>query len=987
MENINQIKSNVAQSLSQFEELTWLRHQQSDSGIGQHALAFRLTGKVVIARLAAALENVYQNLIVLNTHYQFNDEDGLVKTVTSSDQAKITIHYATNEQQALHSILSVQATPFELDSQGAIQFQIYVLPQGEVVVGAIVHSILQNQVSWKQVLSAVSALYNQQSISDYDPMKIFPNLNLTQVESIEIIPCHLAGLQQSSALDQQVLHINVNDTDQPAHPKGTANKFTVYLNLDHLTKFSSSKTDKSAVLVAVAGFFAKQISTLCGQPLVRISVPADLEQRVFELNGTMIESSLVDLVIDCSSSDISCLIAQIEQSLEVSHESEVSETSPHLLVSWLADPSMHLCLDGIKVDRLALPPIHPKFEMALAIGINCKGEGVLELVTSANLSKFAGGLILENLTKVLGGQAQTSIDSVEVALNLPLDECVKLQSNTTLLVQSQTVINERILAEFRSALAVPNMTENDDFFDMGGHSLIATRVIGRLLNQYNIEIHINDLFSYSTVKELAEHAVISREHGNEKEASPIVVTEQSEFPLSLAQNSLWKAKQKYAEFGLHHIFNLPFALRFVNEVNEKALGEAFHDILIRHSGLRTQFGVHNDVPFQRVVSESTLDSYKWFWTSEETEVEPFKIALKRESGYGFDLESELPLRLRFFRDSDSGIQYMSMLFHHIVLDEWSVNIMMEELNHAYRSRVMGKGPIWKFKPLPFHEHALKQSNSGMNQQHQDFWKKHLHDAKWSDPIFDAEHPLSERNSEDQNQGGWVEFKLDKSVSDGLYQLAKNHNASLFNVVYAGIVTSLALLGAPSNMVVGTPAAGRLDAEFFDTVGYFTTMVVHMTRIKENLTVSQLIEQVKNTINGSMPYTDIPIDLIEEALLGEGHEKENHIFEVFIQLHAKNKLNGFLDNGDGSQVEFQQVDPDKSDGGLGLQFEIMEEKIAGEPRIRVLMSYLSKHYSPTQVELLRSTTNEIFNRFSVLTHDDLSLTALKEQLALNNEFIV
>ncbi|MFD2015925.1 condensation domain-containing protein [Vibrio olivae] len=120
----------------------------------------------------------------------------------------------------------------------------------------------------------------------------------------------------------------------------------------------------------------------------------------------------------------------------------------------------------------------------------------------------------------------------------------------------------------------------------------------------------------------------------------------------------------------------------------------------------------------------------------------------------------------------------------------------------------------------------------------------------------------------------------------MYQLAKCRSASLFNVMYAGIITALRLLGAPQNLVVGTPASGRLDAEFFDTVGYFTTMVVHMNRVEESLSVVDIIEQVKQTINGSMPYTDIPIDLIEEALLAPGEERENHIFEVFIQLHAK-----------------------------------------------------------------------------------------------------
>lgn len=120
----------------------------------------------------------------------------------------------------------------------------------------------------------------------------------------------------------------------------------------------------------------------------------------------------------------------------------------------------------------------------------------------------------------------------------------------------------------------------------------------------------------------------------------------------------------------------------------------------------------------------------------------------------------------------------------------------------------------------------------------------------------------------------------------LYQLAKARHASLFNVMYAAISASVHCLGAPEKLLVGTPASGRLDAEFFDTVGYFTTMGVQLVDFTKVQTVWQLIEQVKNSINQSMPYTDIPIDLIEEGLKGVEHETEGHMFEVFIQLHAK-----------------------------------------------------------------------------------------------------
>lgn len=141
--------------------------------------------------------------------------------------------------------------------------------------------------------------------------------------------------------------------------------------------------------------------------------------------------------------------------------------------------------------------------------------------------------------------------------------------------------------------------------------------------------------------------------------------------------------------------------------------------------------------------------------------------------------------------------------------------------------------------------------------------------------------------------------MERAVADGLYRLAREQGASLFNVAYAGIAAALHALGAPDDLVIGTSASGRNDARFFDTIGYFTTVVAHRLRFSAGMTLAALIEQVKNNINHSMPYTDVPIDLVEEALPDGDSPDGRHIFEVFIQLHAKNKLNGCFTLHDGA----------------------------------------------------------------------------------------
>lgn len=83
--------------------------------------------------------------------------------------------------------------------------------------------------------------------------------------------------------------------------------------------------------------------------------------------------------------------------------------------------------------------------------------------------------------------------------------------------------------------------------------------------------------------------------------------------------------------------------------------------------------------------------------------------------------------------------------------------------------------------------------------------------------------------------------------------------------------------------------------------------------------------------------------------------------------------------EGHAIRFQQVDPDKSESGLGLQFEILEERIEQEQTLRVMMSYMSKHYSPAQVSLLTKVTSGMFERFADCIAQDIALPTLKKQV--------
>ncbi|WP_017349749.1 condensation domain-containing protein [Pantoea sp. A4] len=532
-------------------------------------------------------------------------------------------------------------------------------------------------------------------------------------------------------------------------------------------------------------------------------------------------------------------------------------------------------------------------------------------------------------------------------------------------------ISALILAEFRSALNAPEMCAGDDFFDHGGHSLVATRVIGRLLSEHQLAVNINDLFNHPSADALS--ACAKPLNADQSRNAATAEIHQVDAPLSLAQASLWKV---YEAFDHDDIFNLPFAIRFLDAVDEDALRQAFIDVMVRHSVLRSLFIPGPDGVRQQVVAEAALSDYQWFGYSDRAPAGEWEAVLAQVSDYQFDLTRELPLRATFLRDHQNGQQILSLLFHHVVLDEWSLNLLMEELGQAYGYRAAGQQPAWTHQPPPFQRFAQQQHSSGLQQAHLDYWLQHLRGAPVGQPIFGSDQVNSMSQPSDADvTPGWVEFTVPEQVANGLYALARRNHASRFNAIYSGITSALHLLGAPADMLVGTSTSGRNDASYFDTIGYFTTVVAHRIRFGEALTVDGLVNQVRDTINDSLPYSDVPIDLVEEALFGADSDRKNHMFEVFIQIHTRILLNGEFPLQDGGSLAYRQVEPDKPGALLGLQFEVLEEQIDGIDNLRVQMTYRTDHYTTDQAEKIAATVQRVFAAFAAEENHAVALQAL------------
>ncbi|MFJ9447810.1 amino acid adenylation domain-containing protein [Kitasatospora sp. NPDC101235] len=426
-------------------------------------------------------------------------------------------------------------------------------------------------------------------------------------------------------------------------------------------------------------------------------------------------------------------------------------------------------------------------------------------------------------------------------------------------------------------LGLPAVGAGDNFFDLGGHSLFAAKLISRIRAELGIELAIGALFENPTVTGIA---------GLLDDADSAVPALRPEprperVPLSFAQSRLWFLNQVE---GLSATYNVPLAIRLSGPLDRLALDRALGDLLARHESLRTLFPQTAGVPHQLIrpagdcaIATTLVDCRP------EEQPERIRVALAQ----GFALETELPLRAHLFRTGAEEYTLLVVL-HHIVADGWSVTPFTADLATAYAARCEGHAPAWP-APLPvqYADYGLWQRrvlgderapDSRMAQQLA-YWSEQL--AGLPEELAlpaDRPRPLAAGYG-----GGTVGGRMDAALHARLLRLGRERGATLFMVLQAGLAALLTRLGAGEDIPLGTPVAGRGDEALDDLVGCFVNTLVLRTDTSGSPTFHQLLDRVRSTDLAAYGHQDLPFDRLVEVVNPPRSLARHPLFQVMLAL--------------------------------------------------------------------------------------------------------
>ncbi|ORB65973.1 non-ribosomal peptide synthetase, partial [Mycolicibacterium tusciae] len=422
---------------------------------------------------------------------------------------------------------------------------------------------------------------------------------------------------------------------------------------------------------------------------------------------------------------------------------------------------------------------------------------------------------------------------------------------------------EEILAGiYAHVLGLERVGVDDSFFELGGDSLSAMRLVAAINTGLDATVSVHTLFNAPTVARLALH--VSGEAGRRK---PLMAGQRpAVVPLSFAQSRLWFLDRFQGGVAT---YNMPNALRISGPLDVEALTAAFDDVIARHESLRTIFPDIDGAPFQKVVPAEA-----GIWRLADA---PMVVSLPEQDVLGelmalavhrFDLSAEIPIRVQVFSVGPE-LHVVAIVVHHIAFDGWSLGPMVRDIGEAYASRTKGQAPGWTKLAVQYVDYTLWQREQFGDLDDSDspiaaqlaYWQAalagmperlHLPTDRPYPPVADY-------------HGSGVAVDWPAELQQRVRDVAHQHNATSFMVIQAALAALVSEISASSDVAVGFPIAGRRDPALDELVGFFVNTLVLRVELAGDPTFAELLAQVRQRSVAAFDHQDVPFEVLVERL--------------------------------------------------------------------------------------------------------------------------
>jgi amino acid adenylation domain-containing protein len=468
---------------------------------------------------------------------------------------------------------------------------------------------------------------------------------------------------------------------------------------------------------------------------------------------------------------------------------------------------------------------------------------------------------------------------------------------------------ERLLAAIWSALLNKEQVGmEDDFFEMGGHSLLAMRITAAIRKQLGKAITVRHLFLYPTIASLSaameNMPAISMQTISAHAAS-------NELPLSFSQERLWFIDRLQGSRQYH----MPNVLRLSAMPDEHILEQAFISVITRHTVLRTVITENNGDLLQSV---RDVNDWKLEKITTASGLAP-ETYIRHFVELPFDLSADYLLRAAVINISPAE-NILIYVVHHIACDGWSLPILTTELLTSYEALLQGETPALKALPVQYSDYAIWQRETLLPEllaPKLDYWKHQLEGLTPFELPSDFPRPAIAGI-----KGAVVKRRLNANLMDAIRKLSHNTGASLFMTMLTAFKVLLFRYTRQEDISIGSPIAGRQLQELEGLIGFFTNTLVLRQKLNEEQSFVELLKEVKQMALDAYEHEDVPFEKIVE-ILGLQRDLSRHpLFQVMFSLQHKTdahlditETKGYEADITHARYDLQMDITDLSDGAL------------------------------------------------------------------------
>ena len=430
----------------------------------------------------------------------------------------------------------------------------------------------------------------------------------------------------------------------------------------------------------------------------------------------------------------------------------------------------------------------------------------------------------------------------------------------------QTETEQSLSAIWKKLLKVKQIGRNSDFFELGGDSLCAIKLITEIYNEFHVKLQIKDVFHYTTIQSLSSYIQELGPLSNKK-----VIAEQKTIPHAKSADSYplsHAQKRIYLSCMLDKnsiVYNTPGGILFSSVPDKKKLESSIQTLINHHESLRTYFSTESGEIVQKI---SPAISY----TLEEIEIKESEVdSIFHSFLKPFDLE-KAPLFRMLLLNIEHTKAILLVDFHHIICDGLSLSIFIKELFSLY------EGQDISFSNYHYKDFAIweqKELASPQMQKHKSYW---LENFSGELPVLNL--PSGKKRPEKQDfKGNHIQFSLAKNIQKKLYTTCQELHVTPYVLLLSIYYILLYKYTGQKDIIVGSPSTGRTHAELENTIGMFVNTLPLRNQIDSSTSFINFLKDTMRICLEAFEHESYPYDVLIKDLNLVRDSSRNALFDT------------------------------------------------------------------------------------------------------------